>query len=191
MNTITKLIKPIKRRVSNLLLIVGLVSAMCLAAQAQQYGALSLSTPNNIAATTTATYWTNGTLWSPAVFTLTKCDEVALQFTFVGLATNTGNVTFAFARSGDGTFFDTSPPAHLTFTVPSNGTNIATLTTNINFGAYGYLGLYYWSNAVSSILTNVVITNVTTTITATSTNYATNVVVTPIVQAYKKPLRRN
>jgi hypothetical protein len=160
--------------------------------QAQQYTPLTLSgVTNNIAASTTNTYIVNGQIGASNVFTLTKSDEMALEFTFTHLGTNTANEVFYFCGSDDGLFFDTVPKGWLTFTVPAVGTNVVSYTTNVYVGAIGYLGLGWWANTSTNAITNVVTTNIVTTVTATSTNYTTNVVKIPIVQAYKKPLRRN
>ena len=183
-----------KNKFKQTLLGVALIATLALgSAQAQQYGALTPLATNIISgmpALSTNVYSTNGMIWTNAFVPVTKYDEVTLQFTFAGTAASVSNTVWSFADSGDGLYFDTTPTADKIFTIPANGTNVVSLTTNVYIGAAGYFGLYSAANVNSNSVTNVVFTNITTTTTATSTNYTTNVITTPVLQISRKPFRR-
>lgn len=131
-----------------LLLFSALALAAHLPAQAQQYTTYTLTShTNTVPASSTDTVASNA-------IGLTKYNNAAVQVQFQGSAADTGNVTFSFVRSQNGSSYDTVP---LTFVVPANGTTAVRASTNYQFGATGYLKLLSIANAATNSVTNIVI----------------------------------
>jgi hypothetical protein len=127
----------------SILLAIFAVAALAVSAQAQQYSVNTLSTTNAISANTTIT--------PGSVIAATKHLNVALQPSFALANSGTANVTFSFARSVDGTTFESTPSVSLV--VAANGTNTVTGFTNVSMGAGGYLKLTSVANANSTNVT--------------------------------------
>lgn len=119
-------------------------------ASAQNYGTIALTSVTNsilpsIAETTTAAIDIRGNR------------NVAFDFRFQGNGSGTANATLAVVPSLDGTTFDTAKVYALV--APANGTTVVHVTTNWDFGAYGWIKASYITNAHATVtLTNVAVT---------------------------------
>ena len=133
--------------------ILGLFVAFLLltgfASNAQaQYAAQTLS---GFPATLAAATATN--LASAPVMDVRKQNKVAVQVKFTLSAAATTNTIYTFARSVDGSNFDTS--GTVTWQVPQNGTTAVICSTNIDMEGYGYLKLLSIDNRDDNgVLTN-------------------------------------
>lgn len=82
---------------------------------------------------------------------------VTCAFKTTSADTSTGDITLLFARSFDGTVYETTPK--LSFIVPSNSTNLVVGYTNLTVSSIGsakWLKLVSFQNAATNSLTNVV-----------------------------------
>lgn len=129
-------------KIALLALVLGVFAAH--QAQAEQYNieTLTLST-NSVAANATNTA-------STATITMTKYDEVALQFTSVLAGAGTDNIVVKFAKSVDGTNYQSDA---VTWTFPATGTTTNTVCTNIVVNSVGYLRLTTVGNGAAQGLT--------------------------------------
>jgi hypothetical protein len=98
-------------------------------ASAQQYGTTSVSVTNLIAAVTTNTVNTGA-------FTATKYGEVVVQVSAKLTAAGTSVTLFTIQKGVDGTTYD-GPTEVLSLT--QAGTTTASVSSNVNMGAYGYV----------------------------------------------------
>jgi hypothetical protein len=109
--------------------VVSLVAAPTV--RAQQYNTGSFTTV--VAASTTSNYT------SSAVFTCTKYEDVSIWVQSKIADAGTDNTTVSFAKSVDGTTYETTPS--VVVTIANTGTTTVNTITNINVGAAGYLRL--------------------------------------------------
>jgi hypothetical protein len=82
-----------------------------------------------------------------------KQDNVGLLFKFQGTAAGTDAITITFARSVDGTTWETTP--RFTWATALNGTTAVVTYTNLNsslIGAAGYLKVISIQNASATVL---------------------------------------
>ena len=98
-------------------------------AQAQQYSTTSVSVTNLIAAVSTNTVDTGA-------FTATKYGEVVVQVSAKLTAAGTTVTLFTIQKGVDGTTYD-GPTETISLT--QAGTTTASVSSNVNMGAYGYL----------------------------------------------------
>jgi hypothetical protein len=121
--------------------------AMTFQSQAQ-YAAQTLS---GFPATLAAATATN--LASAPVMDVRKQDKVAVQVKFTLSAAATTNTIYTFARSLDGSNYDTANT--FVWAVPQNGTTTVIASTNIDMAGYGYLKLVTIDNRDDNgVLTN-------------------------------------
>jgi len=115
---------------------IALVAFLSAPAQAQT---ATLSTGTNVIAA-------SGTL-SPtnAVISIQKHLNLGLQASFALSGTGTGNIVLSFAKSLDGTTFETTPS--VTLTIAASGTNTVSGLTNVSMGAVPKLKLVSVTNA--------------------------------------------
>jgi hypothetical protein len=121
--------------------------AMTFQSQAQ-YAAQTLS---GFPATLAAASSTN--LATSIVMDCRKQDKVAVQVKFTLSNTATTNTIYTFARSLDGSNYDTANT--FVWAVPQNGTTTVIASTNIDMAGYGYLKLVTIDNRDDNgVLTN-------------------------------------
>jgi len=140
---------------------LGLVIALAFPALAQQYtvGTLTLATNSVL---TGATEEGNS-----SAITLTRYEDVALQFTFLAAGTMTndcdGDVTFNFAWSPDGSNWNNTTNQNRSFVLScawTNDTTAVAFVTNVTVGAIGYMRLDNIINGdtnENSYVTNIVV----------------------------------
>jgi hypothetical protein len=123
---------------------IVLLASVC---TAQQYGTALVATQMVL---------TSGTSNINSVVTVTKYEDVAVQLTILpgSAATTNGNITASFARSVDGTTYETT--AGHTVVAAANGTAAVTTVGTINAGAAGYLKLTTLQNASYGTVTGIV-----------------------------------
>lgn len=83
--------------------------------------------------------------------------DVGLQITYALAAATTGttNCSFIFARSLDGSTWESSP--YWTIAVPSAGVTTSSLVTNLSLGGVGWIRLQSVQNPCTNAITNLVI----------------------------------
>jgi hypothetical protein len=102
---------------------------LTVSASAQQYGTTSVSVTNLIAAVSTNTVDTGA-------FTATKYGEVVVRVSAKLTAAGTTVTLFTIQKGVDGTTYD-GPTEVLSLT--QAGTTTASVSSNVNMGAYGYV----------------------------------------------------
>jgi hypothetical protein len=128
--------------------VVALCALMPAPASAQTYGVPTLTTPTNVLASTASN--------TTAVVNIQANRNVSVDFQFQGDAAGTANVTAFFIPSLDNITYDNTKGYVLI--AAANGTTKVNVTTNWDFGAYGYVKLSYITNAAATAnITNVVV----------------------------------
>ena len=143
------------KTMKTLVLTMVLAAAVC-AAPAQEYHQVAITQGGGNALTNVVAASSTNSTASDAIG-LTKYGDVTLLLQY-NLTANTSlgsNVVFSFTASPDGTNFNSTAPANLVFTLPSNGTNTVTLVTNVNLGSLGYLELFSIANTATNVATNI------------------------------------
>jgi hypothetical protein len=109
-----------------------------------------------VALVSTQMVLTSGTSNINSVVTITKYQDVAIQLTILpgSAATTNGNITASFAKSADGTTYETT--ASSTIVAAANGTAAVTKVGTISAGAAGYLKLTTLANASYGTVTGII-----------------------------------
>lgn len=130
--------------------IIAIIAAVAITASvhAQQYNTGSITT---VVAASTTTNTTSGI----GVFAVQKYEDVTIWTNTKIADSGTDNTVVSFAKSADGTTYETVPS--VVITVANTGTTAVNTITNINVGAAGYLKLVSVVNGdASGNLTNIV-----------------------------------
>jgi putative flippase GtrA len=118
--------------------------------QAQQFSETSYTLTNTCAVFTTNAVVNVGSI------TLTKYQDVHVQIRCALTAAGTTSSIFNFAKSVDGTTWETAPSTAVS--VANAGTTTVQVNANVNVGAAGYLRLGTLTNGDNDgVLTNIVI----------------------------------
>jgi len=133
--------------------LIGLVAAAVVALSVPAWaevGTQTLNVTNTITKNATELLDLGGTNSVP------NQDNIGIQLSFIGDQAGTGALTFKFARSLDGTTWETTPSFALVTAL--NGRTAVAYTTNWSIGAFGYYKLQSVVNAdANAAATNVVI----------------------------------
>lgn len=143
-----------------LLILAGVLFAGVL--HAQQYQAESFALTNFLAANATNTTIgatntvSGGHTVGVAIKSVNKFEDIAIQVSSILGGAGTANGKFAFARSMDGTTYETTP-SNIVLVLTGTGAGRAVATSNINVGANAYIKCVSIANANDQEMTNIVI----------------------------------
>ena len=133
--------------------LIAIIASLLLvvSANAQTYAVQNLSLATNaVAASSTETL--------SSVIDCGKQDTVAVMLQFKMSTSGTGNQTFTFARSVDGTSYETLAGKQTAVVVAATGATTSTTVTNIPSYGAKYIKLISWANAdAGAYTTNMVV----------------------------------
>lgn len=121
-----------------LLITIAALGIFASAVNAQTYATQSLTVTNAVAASSTETL--------NQIIDCRKQKDVAVQIAFKMSSTGTGNQTFVFDRSVDGSAWNSLAADKTTVVIAATGATLSVTTTNINTYGCGYLRLVSWQN---------------------------------------------
>jgi hypothetical protein len=121
-----------------ILTIISVLGLFASAVNAQTYAAQSVTVTNAIAASSTENL--------NQVIDCRKQKDVAIQISFKMSSSGTGNQTFVFDRSVDGSTWNSLAADKTTVVVAATGATLSTTVTNLNTYGAGFLRLVSWQN---------------------------------------------